>query len=521
MPPQNRRQNSDRKKHYLDKLSALKAEREPYFKLWRELSEFIRPDRGRFLAPDQNKKNTDLVSIKIFDSTGTLSVRTLASGMMAGVTSPARPWFTLEPAERIYANNPAISKWIKDIQRTMFDVFARSNLYNALHSLYGELVVFGTAAILIDADYEDVLKAYPLTAGEYFLATNAKHEVDSLYRELTMSAKQAVQKFGFETLSKETQELINNGKSAQKVTFIHIIEPNTNARPDIQGSQAVDSQYMPYISLVFEKNSKDDAFTKISGYHEFPLMCPRWSVTGNEVYGFSPGIEALPDIKQLQHEQRKKGQAIDKKVSPPLQAPASMKQSAVNGLPGGVTFYDETRQHNGIKPTYEVNLNLSELAADIQEVQQRIGRIFYEDLFLMIAQMQNKQMTAREIEERHEEKMLMLGPVFERLHNELLDPLIKRTFAIIKRAGLLPPPPPGFTDIEMKVEYVSVMAQTQRLVDTQKIERFLDFVQRVQMIQPEIAEQISLENTVQDVAALMGVSQAFNDLSLEQGQPAQ
>ena len=514
MPDKHENQNAHIKKHYLEKLATLKSERQPYFKLWQELSEYIRPDRGRFLS--QDKKGTDLISRKIFDSTGTLSVRTLASGMMAGVTSPARPWFTLEPADKTYANDPEISKWIKDVQRAMFDIFARSNLYNALHTLYGELVVFGTAAILIDADYEDVLKAYPLTAGEYFLSTNAKHEVDSMYREITMSAKQAAQKFGIEALSKETQDLITNNKAEQKVSFIHVIEPNGNGTPVKQG-QALDNTQMPYISIIFEKNSQDNAFASISGYHEFPLMCPRWSVTGNEVYGFSPGIEALPDIKQLQHEQRKKGQAIDKKVSPPLQAPASMKQSAVNGLPGGVTFYDDTRQHNGIKPTYEVNLNLSELSADIQEVQRRIGRIFYEDLFLMIAQTQSKQMTAREIEERHEEKMLMLGPVLERLHNELLDPLIKRTFAIAKRAGLLPPPPQSFEDIEIKVEYVSVMAQTQRLVDTQKIEKFLDFVQRVQAIQPEIVAQVDLSNTVHDVAALMGVSYAFNEGSQPQG----
>ncbi len=489
------------KQYYLQRLQQMNTEREPYFKLWRELSDYIRPDRGRFLQSGQKKAT--LLSKKILDSTGTLAVRSLASGMMAGITSPARPWFKLEPTDQSLKQSPVLSRWIKEIEKNMMDVFARSNLYNALHTLYGELVIFGTAVMIIDNDAQDVLRAYPLTAGEYYLGMNGRQEVDTLYREMTMTAAQAVDQFGKETLSRDVLDMLESGKDSANIVFVHVIEPNPDAKPNM-----MDVDHMPFRSIIFEKNGQEDRFTRISGYREFPALCPRWSLTGNEIYGFSPGMEALPDIKQLQHEQRKKGQAIDKKVSPPLQAPTTMKQSAVNGLPGGVTFYDETRQQNGIRPTYEVTLSLSELAADIQEVQRRIGRIFYEDLFLMIAGNGDKSMTAREVEERHEEKMLMLGPVLERLHNELLDPLIQRGFAVMKRAGILPPPPAGFENTDIKVEYVSLMAQAQRSVDTFKVERFIDFMQRAMVLQPDLATTIDLSDTVTEVAGLMGVRQS-------------
>lgn len=489
------------KKHYLDRLQHMTAERDAYFKLWRELSEYVRPDRGRFLQAGQKK--TVLLSKKILDSSGTLAVRTLASGMMAGITSPAQQWFKLEPAEQVLRQSTPVMEWIKDIQKVMMDVFARSNLYNALHTMYGELVVFGTAAMIVDEDEADILRAYPLTAGEYYLEANARQDVDTLVREITMSAEQAVRAFGAQALSREVVDLVETNKGQQDVVFIHVIEPNAAAQ-----AGKMDAQSMPYRSVIFEKNGRDDKFARISGYREFPALCPRWSVAGSEVYGFSPGMEALPDIKQLQHEQRKKSQAIDKKVSPPLQAPTTMKQSAVNGLPGGVTFYDETRQQNGIRPTYEVNLSLADLSADIQSVQQRIGRIFYEDLFLMLASGADRSMTAREVEERHQEKLLMLGPVFERLHNELLDPLIQRGFAIMRRAGILPPPPPGFEDVEIKVEYVSVMAQAQRSAETARVERFIDFMQRALLVQPDLAQTLDLTATVADVAKEMGVEQS-------------
>ena len=56
----------------------------------------------------------------------------------------------------------------------------------------------------------------------------------------------------------------------------------------------------------------------------------------NDVYGASPGMDALGDCKQLQHQQRRKGQAIDYQVTPPLQVPGQHK--LVDYAPGGITF---------------------------------------------------------------------------------------------------------------------------------------------------------------------------------------
>lgn len=491
------------KSYYQKRLKTLQTERAPYFKLWQELSEYIRPDRGRFLTPQAKDQN--LQSKKILDSTGTLAVRTLSSGMMAGITSPAQAWFKLEPAETQWQSNSHVLNWIKDVEKAMMGVFARSNIYNALHALYTELVIFGSAAIIIDSDEQDVLRAYPLTAGEYFLAANARQEIDTLYREFTLPLAQAAKRFGIENLSSDLQHRLKKEGDNAKASFIHVIEPNPhfNALKPEPFAKA-------YRSIVFEKEGSDNVpFTHIGFYEEFPVMCPRWSLTSNEVYGYSPGMEALPDIKQLQHEQKKKAQCIDKKVSPPLQAPTSMKNMAVNGLPGGVTFYDETRQQSGIRPTYEVNLPLNELLTDIEEVQKRIERIFYADLFLMISTKAAPNMTAREVEERHEEKMLMLGPVLERLHNELLDPLIKRSFAIMKRAGLLPMPPEGFKDIEIKVEYVSMMAQAQRSSDIIKLERLLEFAGKIKALSPEQQIDIDGNSILFKAAQLIGINTDF------------
>jgi head-to-tail connecting protein len=121
---------------------------------------------------------------------------------------------------------------------------------------------------------------------------------------------------------------------------------------------------------------------------------------------------------------------------------------------------------------------LSGLLTDIQDVRQRIYQAFYADLFLMLANQPptGRQITAREIAERHEEKLLMLGPVLERLHDELLSPLVDITFSKQIAAGILPPPPPELQDMELKVEFVSTLAQAQKAVGLGSLDRLLGTV---------------------------------------------
>ena len=127
-----------------------------------------------------------------------------------------------------------------------------------------------------------------------------------------------------------------------------------------------------------------------SGFRRFPALCPRWTVSGGDIYGHSPGMEALGDIKQLQHEQLRKAQGIDYKTNPPLQVPTSLKYRDVDRLPGGIVYNDTAGSQAGIRPLYEVQLDLNHLLQDIQDVRGRIRSTFYADLFLMLSNQQNR-----------------------------------------------------------------------------------------------------------------------------------
>src|SRR3990167_3541625 len=174
--------------------ATLELERTSFIAHWRDLSDYILPRRSRFTVTDVNKG--DRRNLKIIDSSATLAARTLRSGMMAGVTSPSRPWFRLTTAEPGLAQMGEVKAWLPLVTQRMEDVFRRSNLYNSLPVMYGDLGVFGTAAMYVEEDFTgDVIRTMPFPIGSYMMGLNERMVVDVLVREFQMTVRQIVQTF--------------------------------------------------------------------------------------------------------------------------------------------------------------------------------------------------------------------------------------------------------------------------------------------------------------------------------------
>jgi len=489
-----------RQDHYRKRWTALKSERSSLWGDWQQLSDNILGHRGRFLVNDRNKSKRNY---NILNNTGKLALRTLASGMMAGITSPARPWFKLATPNHQMMDDQGVKQWLSDVERRMREVFNQSNVYNVLHSNYAELGGFGTGVMGVYEDFDNVIRCVPYTVGSYALGTNGRNEVDTFYREYQQSVGQVVSEFGYENCSRSVQQNWDRGNTESWVNILHVVEPNDDR--DQQSPMARDKKFRSvYVEIQATNN---DQFLKESGFDEFPVMAPRWDVVGGDIYATScPGMDALGDIKALQLHEKRKSQAIDKLVDPPLQAPISMQSQVQGGgfMPGEIEFVADTG--NGIRSIYDFRPDIGALGADIREDEMRVKRAFYEDLFLMLANTDRRQITAREIEEKHEEKLLMLGPVLERLHNELLNPLIKRTFNIMSRAGIFPDPPQALQNTEVKVEYISVLAQAQRLTAVAGIERFSGYVSNMMQSFPEIRHKFDALQSADEYAEAVGIS---------------
>jgi len=336
--------------------------------------------------------------------------------------------------------------------------------------------------------------------------------IDTLGRSFTMTVSQVVEQFVVQQdgssedwtgVSRATRRMWNAKSYDELVPVIHMIEPRRRPETD---RQAITNLDMPFKSCYMEQGAENDEVLQEGGFKNFPAYVPRWDVLSGDVYGRSPGMDTLGDIKQLQQQQKRKAQAIDKMVNPPMTAPTSMRGKPSSVLPGQTTYVDPQGGTQGFVPAYVVQPRLGEMMHDIEQVQERIQRGFYADLFAMMIYSDRRNITATEIVEKQSEKLVLLGPVLQRVNVELLDPLLDDVFNFSLEAGLLPEPPKELQEVELRVEYISLLAQAQQAVAASALERTLGFVGNLAGIYPQAADVINPDEAVRQYAEILGNS---------------
>lgn len=474
-------------------------ERSSWDEHYREISEVLLPRAGRFLVSDTNrgdKRHRD-----ILDNTGTRALRTLAGGMMAGMTSPARPWFRLTTMDPKLDESYEVKAWMQSVTSMMQMIFNRTNVYRALHTAYEELGAFGTSATIIYDDLDKVIHCMPLTVGEYCISTDARGRVNTLYREFMLPVYAAVKEFGYENCSGRVRDLFDKHQWDEWVKITNAIEPREE-----RDHTKRDNLNMPFRSIYFETDSMEESKPlRETGFRSFPALVGRWVVTGGDIYGNSPGMEALGDLRQLQQEQLRKSQAIDYQSNPPVIIPTDMKDEESSIVPGGVLYVGNTQQAQTIRSAFDVRLDIQALLLDIQDTRQRINEAFYKDIFLMLTTTGTDRMTATEVAERHEEKMLMLGPVLDRLNNEILDPLISLVFERMIMLGLVPPLPAELDNVGINVDYISILAQSQKAITTNAVDRFMSNLGVLAGMKGDILDKVDFDYWADYYADSLGI----------------
>lgn len=450
----------------LRRWGALKQERSTWEAHWRDLSRYLLPRNGRFLVEDRNKglkRHNDLL-----DGTATWALRVMAAGMMAGATSPARPWFKLRAQDAALNKRHDVQLWMEDATQAVQGVFRKAKTYPSLHQIYGELGCFGTACNYLQEDPKTVLRHHPVTIGEYAIATDSTGDVNTVYREFGMTVEQLVETFGLANVSMMVRQAYERGDYDQWQTVLHAVYPRKT-----RDLTKRDNRNMRFASCYVETNGEEPKLLRESGYDEFPAIVPRWDVAGGDIYGNSPGMEALGEVMGLQFKQLRLAKGIDYQTDPPLLLPETLSGRDNEALPGG-RVYANAADADVIKSLFDVRLDLGHLDRVIERSQGMVGRIFYADMFLMIANSSDTtQRTAAEIAERHEEKLVMLGPVLERQQDDVQRPLVDRAFMGLLKGGALPPLPPDLVGQELEVEFVSAIAQAQQAVGTHSSDRFV------------------------------------------------
>lgn len=496
------------------RLLGLRTNRYSWWTHWRELADYFLPRRYRWIITPNMMSRGSPINQHILDSTGVICARNLASGLVSGKSSPTRPWFKLRVGTVDSTVTSPVSLWLAECERILYLIFAESNFYNSIAQFYYDLVIFGTAVQLIYEDYENVINCINPCAGEYYLDIDGKYRPTIFYREFTLTISATVNEFGRENCSESVKrafDLADGAGLTREIVIAHSLEPNDDGRAEEFGFRdrfAFRELYWEWGGTASPQggNAQPSTFLRRKGYYERPNIAGRWDLVSNDAYGRSPGMDALPDQKQLQLESRRKAQAIDKMVNPPLVADVQLKNQPASLLPGGMTYVQGYTSSGkpGIASIYDTKFPVSEITEDLNEVRQRLAKTFFNDVLMTASQYETRSnVTAIEWDMRKSESLVALGPALERIDHEVLGPVLDRVFGIATRAGILPPAPPEIQGQMIQVEYVSMLQQAQQAAASAGIERVLNLSGGLLAAKPDIMDNIDCDYALDKYSELL------------------
>lgn len=497
--------------HMETRLVALRNWRQSWWtQNWSDLAEFILPRRSIWLTqstggnPNPNNMTRGRpINTAIVDPTGTQAVRVCSAGLMSGLASPSRPWFKVIPAVRRMEIDADARIWLDEIEDRMYTVIAGSNFYNSFAQECEDLVVFGTGPSIVYEDEKDLIRLYNPAVGEYYLSSGATNRVDGLYRMFVMTVSQMVDFFGVKKCPEDVQGLWNekgNGLEIERIVA-HCIEPNFAVGPNKVGKIEGNFTWRECYWVWGQGNVEPLA---IRGFVDQPFTAARWSIQSNDAYGRSVGMDVLPDIMQLQVMTRRLAEAIEKQVRPPLIGDMELKNKPTSTLPGHLTYVSSVGPGKGIRPIYEVQPDVRAMSENLMAIQRRVQTGFFNDLFLMLEQKVNEEMTAYEVAQKIQEKLQVLGPVIESLIAESLKPKLKRIFNILKRKGMIDPPPDSLKGIPLDIEFVSMLALAQKGAATGGIERLMALIGNAEAVFPQAKDNLNIDAVIREYNDLLG-----------------
>jgi Bacteriophage head to tail connecting protein len=495
------------------RLLGLRVNRYSWWCHWRELADFFLPRRYKWIITPNQMARGSPINQHILDSTGVICARNLASGLVSGKSSPTRPWFKLKIGKIDSTQTSPVSLWLAECERLLYLIFAESNFYNAIAVFYFDLVIFGTAALLIYEDFENVINCINPCLGEYYVDIDGKYRPTIFYREFTLTVSAVVAEFGLENCSESVQKAFTDPGGAnltREIIVAHSVEPNDDGRASEFGF----SERFKFRELFWEwggsaapqgSNVQSRGFLRRKGYLEQFAIVDRWDTVSNDAYGRSPAMDALPDQKQIQLETRRKAQAIDKMVNPPLVADVQLKNQPASLLPGGMTYVQGFTSSGkpGIASVYDTKFPVAEITEDLNEAKSRVGKTFFNDVLMTASQYETRSnVTAVEWNMRKSESLVALGPAIDRIDNETLGPTIDRVFAMAARAGILPPPPPEIQGQMINITYVSMLKQAQDATASSGIESLLKLAGELVAVVPGAMDNIDIDYAIDKFSAL-------------------
>jgi hypothetical protein len=440
-----------------------------WWAFWAVLAAFFLPFRYVWLVTANRMWRGSNINNQIINSHGLLALRTCAAGMWTGLCSPSRPWLKLGIDTLFKELDKDAQDWLTDTERKLYTVLYDSNFYTQMAQCFRDEACFGQAPVICYEDAEDVVRFYLPAAGEYYLGSGGRFITNTIVREFTQTTLQMVDFFRLENCPQEVQSMWQGGQYDTEFVVAHSIEPNfpIPRKGNDKGKIQVVPAIFPFREIYYLRNAKTAAPCSKRGFNEQPFAVFGWQQVSNDAYYRSPCMDAIGDNRQLQTEDVRKAEFIEKGVRPPMGADPELKNEPASIMPAMITYMNTSGQKKGFWPLFEVNPAwLTALTADITKIEGRIDHCLFVDLFMAISRMEGVQpRNELELTKRDLERLQELGPVVT-LNEKAFDILIQRVLHIMARRGLLKPQPASLRGKPIKITYVSILRVAQRSAES-------------------------------------------------------
>jgi hypothetical protein len=485
----------------VSRFDRLKAGRGNWEALWRDSANYILTRKNNISSSMSSGTRRD---DQVFDTTACRSNEKLAAGLFSYLCPPNEIWFTLRSSRPELQQYDEVRRWYDDVSRYIREALYMSNFILEMHESFLDVSCFGTGNLYEDEGTRVPLNFKSIHIDEYFIAENHEGYVDTVFRKFSLTLRQVVEKFGEESLCEELRKLNDDPKGThldRDVCILHAVMPRKDRKPDKR-----DRLNLPFASMYIDYEHKK--LLSEGGYVEQPYNVFRFTKASDEVWGRGPGITMLPEVKLLNKMKKTCLVGGEKAVDPPVLLPDDGVVAPFRTTPGAVNYWRANAFNN--KPEawkFEGNLPIGLEMMNMEKTE--IERGFYTDLFEQLAQ-RKQEMTATEIVERVKEKLVLIAPAIGRLQNELLSPVIHRSFRILGDMGVLPPMPGILGQYpQYEVYYVSKLAMAIKLLDVDATTETFTTVLPLIQYDPSIMDSFNFDAIVRGTAHRNGMPSEF------------
>jgi len=487
----------------------LKGDRGTWDTLWQDIADYIQPRKSQITA----QKTPDVVGYtdSLYNLTAVRANQILASGQMDYLFSGR--WFSYDAPEELTGGGEGdqladeAQAYFQRCTEIAMKELARSNWPLKVHEMLLDRGGFGTAPLLLEEGTKSTLAFHNFDVGTYVIEEDHEGEVDTLIREFKLTARQAVQKFGRDALGPIVGKAADDEKKRDtKFTFLHSIHPR-DAKDRKPGK--IDGENKPIASCYVSRD--DRCMVKESGYDEQAVAVSRFLKWGSDPYGYSPSIEALPTVRQVNFIEKNWDALTEIKAFPRVLVPDTM-EGDLDMRAGGATTFDPNAP-NAMPKEWGTQGDDRTLEKRVEMKDKAIREAFHVDLFQMLQQIE-RQMTAYEVAQRLAEKVTAFSPTFYRLQTEVTEPILMRVFAILFRAGKFPQPPqsvmvekePGVVAMAMpQVTLTSKLAMAIKAAENNAFTQMVAILAPLAQMDPTILDNYDLDKAARGIGRNLAV----------------